>query len=54
MNQILLKPRAGLKVRLENGMGYVAEEVQLLQLTAYVRRRMADGDLIVVAEKKGK
>lgn len=46
-----LKPRNGLKVRLENGMGYVAEDGQKLSLTAYYRRRIADGDLIEVKVK---
>lgn len=54
MEQKTLKPRDGMKVRLENGMGYVAEEGQSLPLSAYYRRRLADGDLIEVAEKKGK
>lgn len=47
----MLKPKAGLKVRLENGMGFVAEAGQLLKLTAYYRRRVADGDLVEVKEK---
>lgn len=54
MEQKYLKPKNGLLVRLEDGMGYVDAEGQLLPLTAYYRRRLADGDLIEVTEAKAK
>lgn len=47
-----LKPRDGLLVRLEDGSGYVDPKGQQLPLSAYYRRRLADGDLLEV-EKKG-
>lgn len=54
MEEKNLKPANGLKVRLENGMGYVVETGQMLPLTAYYRRRIADGDLVEVKPVKGK
>lgn len=54
MEQKYLKPKDGLLVRLEDGMGYVDAEGQLLPLTAYYRRRLSDGDLIEVTEAKAK
>ena len=53
--EIKVKPRSGIKVRLEDGSGFVAESGQTVFQTAYYTRRIADGDLIVVTdEKKGK
>ena len=54
MMEKILKPRAGLKVRLEDGTGFVAEEGQKLPLTAYYRRRLDDKDLVEVPERRGK
>ena len=54
MMEKILKPRAGLKVRLEDGPGCVAEEGQKLPLTAYYRRRIDDKDLVEAPERKGK
>lgn len=54
MEEVFLKPREGLKVRLENGMGFVEEGGQFLPLTAYYRRRLLDGDLIETKPVKGK
>lgn len=53
--EIKVKPRAGIKVRLEDGMGFIDEKGQTVFQTAYYTRRIADGDLIAVTdEKKGK
>lgn len=54
MEQKYLKPRDGLLVRLEDGMGYVDAGGQLLPLSAYYLRRLADGDLIEAVEAKAK
>ncbi|MCD5329610.1 DUF2635 domain-containing protein [Chromobacterium piscinae] len=44
---INLKPAAdGLLVRLEDGSGYLPAAGQPVPLTAYYRRRMADGDAV--------
>ena len=49
--EIKVKPRTGIKVRLEDGSGFVDEKCQSVPQTAYYLRRLADGDLI---EVKGK
>ena len=50
--EIKVKPRAGIKVRLEDGTGFVAETGQTVFQTAYYTRRIADGDLIVVTDEE--
>lgn len=50
--EIKVKPRAGIKVRLEDGTGFVAETGQSVFQTAYYTRRIADGDLIVVTDEE--
>lgn len=50
--EIKVKPRAGIKVRLEDGTGFVAENGQTVFQTAYYTRRIADGDLIVVTDEE--
>ena len=50
--EIKVKPRAGIKVRLEDGTGFVAETGQTVFQTAYYPRRIADGDLIVVTDEE--
>ena len=49
--EIKVKPRTGIKVRLEGGSGFVDEKGRSVPQTAYYLRRLADGDLI---EVKGK
>ena len=49
--EMKVKPRTGIKVRLEDGSGFVDEKGQSVPQTAYYLRRLADGDLI---EVKGK
>ena len=50
--EIKVRPRAGIKVRLEDGTGFVAETGQTVFQTAYYTRRIADGDLIVVTDEE--
>ena len=50
--EIKVKPRAGIKVRLEDGTGCVTETGQTVFQTAYYTRRIADGDLIVVTDEE--
>ena len=50
--EIKVKPRAGIKVRLEDGTGFVAETGQTVLQTAYYTRRIADGDLIVLTDEE--
>lgn len=50
--EIKVKPRAGIKVRLEDGTGFVAETGQTVFQTAYYTRRIADGDLIVLPDEE--
>nr|DAF42484.1 MAG TPA: Protein of unknown function (DUF2635) [Siphoviridae sp. ctLeG9] len=50
--EIKVKPRAGIKVRLEDGTGFVAETGQTVFQTAYYTRRIADGDLIVLTDEE--
>lgn len=50
--EIKVKPRAGIKVRLDDGTGFVAETGQTVFQTAYYTRRIADGDLIVVTDEE--
>lgn len=54
MNQITVKPRDGIKVRLEDGTGFVAETGQTVFQTAYYQRRIADGDLLPINDSKTK
>lgn len=54
MNQITVKPRDGIKVRLEDGTGFVAETGQTVYPTAYYQRRIADGDLLPINDSKTK
>ena len=50
--EIKVQPGAGIKVRLEDGTGFVAETGQTVFQTAYYTRRIADGDLIVVTDEE--
>ncbi|AUH51222.1 DUF2635 domain-containing protein [Chromobacterium sp. ATCC 53434] len=52
---INLKPAAdGLLVRLEDGSGYLPAAGQPVPLTAYYRRRIADGDAMEVQPEPAK
>lgn len=53
MQMIKAKPVApDLRVWREDGSGYVAPDGETMPLTAYVRRRLNDGDLVEVPEPK--
>lgn len=47
-----VKPRAGVKVRRETLPGHVAPEGETVEMTAYYRRRIADGDLLKAKPQK--
>ena len=46
METIYVKPRAGMLVRLEDATRHVIAEGEELAHTAYIRRRLRDGDLV--------
>ncbi|EEG08231.1 DUF2635 domain-containing protein [Pseudogulbenkiania ferrooxidans] len=50
MTKVTLKPVGELRVRLEDGSGYLPTDGQAVALTAYYRRRLADGDVEVISE----
>lgn len=49
-----VKPKAGMKVSLQNGTGHVPEAGVEVELTTYYRRRIKDGDLEIAKPTKHK
>ncbi len=50
MSNIPVKPADGLKVRTEDGLRHIRPGGERVPPTTYYRRRIADGDLIVLSE----
>lgn len=44
-----LKPKAGVKVRHQDGSDYLAKAGELVAMSAYWRRRIKDGDVEIVS-----
>lgn len=42
---VIIRPAAGLKIRMEHGKSYLPDNGQLLYPTSYWLRRYADGDV---------
>lgn len=51
MSSIRIKPADGVLVRLEDGSDYLPPAGLTVPLSHYWRRRLADGDVVKVADK---
>lgn len=48
MNTVILKPAAGLRVRLPDGSGHLAATGEAVLMSTYWRRRIKDGDVEII------
>jgi hypothetical protein len=52
MKDVFVTPREGVKVREEHGKAHIPAGGANMMLTSYIRRRIADGDLLLGSEKE--